>query len=59
MTTLVTDRPTSAPTPPWSFPAVRRATLPGVEVLAAHLPARPLVDATVLVPHVHLVLKRW
>lgn len=51
MTGLVETRPPSAATPAWSFPAVQRASLPGVDVVASHLPARPLVHATVLVGH--------
>lgn len=49
MTTLVTERPASAATPSWRFPEVSRVSLPGVTVVAAHLAARPLVHATVLV----------
>lgn len=49
MTTLVTERPTPGPTPEWRFPAVERHAGDGVEVVAAHLRARPLVNATVVV----------
>lgn len=48
MTTLISDRPAPASTPPWSFPAVERQDVDGVEILAAHLRARPLVDVTVV-----------
>ena len=48
MTTLVSDRPTPAETPPWRFPAVQRDRADGVEVVAAHLRARPLVTAVVV-----------
>lgn len=48
MTTLVTDRPAPGATPDWRFPAVDREWVDGVEVVAAHLAARPLVQAVVL-----------
>jgi predicted Zn-dependent peptidase len=48
MTTLVADPPTPDTSPDWHFPAVERHHGDGVEVVAAHLPARPLVTATVL-----------
>ena len=48
MTTLVTDRPSARPTPDWRFPAVQRERVDGAEVVAAHRPARPLVQAVVL-----------
>ncbi len=48
MTTLVTDRPTPGTTPAWQFPAVERHRAEGVEVVAAHLRARPLVNAVVV-----------
>lgn len=48
MTTLVEQRPGALATPPWSFPGVRRVEADGVEVVAAHLPARPLVQVAVL-----------
>lgn len=48
MTTLVAERPQPAPTPAWHFPHVQRDLAEGVEVVAAHLPSRPLVTAVVL-----------
>lgn len=48
MTTLVQDRPGTLQTPPWSFPGVDRVAADGVEVVAAHLPARPLIQVAVL-----------
>ncbi len=48
MTTLVTERPAPGTTPAWRFPAVERHAADGVEVVAAHLRARPLVNATVV-----------
>lgn len=48
MTTLVSDRPSARPTPDWHFPSVERQRVDGAEVVAAHLPARPLVQAVVL-----------
>ena len=48
MTTLVSDRPTPADTPTWRFPVVQRHRADGVEVVAAHLRARPLVTAAVV-----------
>lgn len=48
MTTLVTDRPAPGTTPDWHFPTVERHSDGGVEVVAAHLPARPLVRAAVV-----------
>lgn len=48
MTTLVTERPAPGATPQWRFPAVERHTADGVEVVAAHLTARPLLNVTVL-----------
>lgn len=50
MTTLITERPAEGITPAWSFPTVQRLSLEGVDVIAAHLAARPLVHATVLLP---------
>ena len=49
MTTLVTQRPAPDATPDWQFPAVERHHADGVQVVAAHLPARPLLSVTVLV----------
>lgn len=48
MTTLVAARPTPSATPAWRFPAVERQQVGAVEVVAAHLPARPLVQVVVL-----------
>lgn len=48
MSRLVSERPAPAPTPDWHFPTVQRHRSDGVEVVAAHLPARPLVNAVVV-----------
>ena len=48
MTTLVADRPTPGTTPPWQFPPVQRLALDGLDVVAAHLPARTVVQAVLL-----------
>lgn len=47
MTTLVQDRPAPAPTPDWHFPAVERHRSEGLEVVAADLRARPLLNVAV------------
>ena len=48
MTTLIDERPPPAPTPEWSFPGVRRHRADGVELLAADLPARPLLHVAIM-----------
>jgi predicted Zn-dependent peptidase len=48
MSTLISERPQGGPSRPYVFPAVTRATLPGGEVVAAHLPGQRMAYAGLL-----------